>query len=143
MDESVPSHRDAPASSSREPASEPRVKVVSRASTVLMRTMIARLASEPKRPPCRKRTCTALPRAEKFGDLITADHKVLSEGCESRNNHRHAVVVQDLATEWIQSYPCKTQTSQETEKRSRKFLEPSEKPKVISTDKFPTIWQSL
>ena len=23
-----------------------------------------------------------------LGDLITADHKVLSEGCEPRNNHR-------------------------------------------------------
>ena len=31
-----------------------------------------------------------------FGDLITADHKVLSDNCESRNNHRHEVVVQDL-----------------------------------------------
>ena len=30
-----------------------------------------------------------------FGVLITADHKVLREGCESRNNHRYAVVVQD------------------------------------------------
>ena len=25
---------------------------------------------------------------------MTADHKVLSENCESRNNHRYAVVVQ-------------------------------------------------
>ena len=49
-----------------------------------------------------------MPRAEFFGDLITADHKVLSEESESRNNHRYAVVVQDLATEWLQSYPCKT-----------------------------------
>ena len=52
----------------------------------------------PSRTSCRK-----------FGDLINADHKVLSEGCESRNNHRHAVVVQDLATQWTQSYPCKKQ----------------------------------
>ena len=28
---------------------------------------------------------------------LGADHKVLSEESESRNNHRHAVVVQDLA----------------------------------------------
>ena len=28
--------------------------------------------------------------------LSTADHKVLREGCESRNTHRYAVVVQDL-----------------------------------------------
>ena len=58
------------------------------------------------RAPCRGRTGEALPRAEKFGDLITADHKVLNEGCESRGSHRYAVVVQDIATQWIQSYPC-------------------------------------
>ena len=39
--------------------------------------------------------------------LKNADHKVFSEGCESRNNHRYALVAQDLATQWIQSYPCK------------------------------------
>ena len=69
-----------------------------------------------------------------FGDLITADHKVLSEGCESRNNHRCAVVVQELATQWIQSYPCRTKTSQETQRSLQKFLEPDRKPKVIYTD---------
>ena len=86
------------------------------------------------RAPCRRRTGEAVPRAEKFGDLITADHKVLNEEGESRNNHRYAVVVQDLATQWIQSYPCKTKTSQETEKSLKKFLEPSQKPKVMYTD---------
>ena len=46
------------------------------------------------RAPCRRRTGEAsLPRAEKFGDLITADHKVLNEEGESRNNHRYTVVV--------------------------------------------------
>ena len=75
-----------------------------------------------------------VPRAENFGDLITADHKVLSDNCESRNNHRYAVVVQDLATQWIQSYPCKTKTSQETERSLQKFLEPTRKPKVIYTN---------
>ena len=52
---------------------------------------------------------TGVPRAEKFGDL--EDHKVLSEGCESRHNHGHVVVVQDLATPW-----------------------PTRKPEVIYTD---------
>ena len=69
-----------------------------------------------------------------FGDLITADHKVLSEGCESRNNHRYAIVVQDFATQWIQSYPCKTKTSQETQRSLQKFFEPDRKPEVIYTD---------
>ena len=82
----------------------------------------------------RKRTGEASPRAENFGGLITAEHKVLSKGCESRNNHRYAVVVQDLATQWIQAYPCVTKTSQETERSLQKFLEPNRKPKVIYTD---------
>ena len=51
------------------------------------------------RAPCRRRIGEAVPRADNFGDLIKADHKVLSEGCESRNNHRYAVVVQDSATQ--------------------------------------------
>ena len=50
------------------------------------------------------------------------------------NNHRYAVVVQDLATKWIQSYPCKTKTSQETQRSLQNFLEPNRKPKVIYTD---------
>ena len=87
-----------------------------------------------KGAPCRRRIGRAVPRAENFGDLITADHKVLSESCESRNNHRYAIVVQDLATQWIQSYLCKTKISQETQKSLQKFLEPERKPKVIYTD---------
>ena len=121
VDESVPAHRDAPASSSRESASESRGKVVSgkhriythfpkdRSCEICKRTKITRA-------PFRKRTGAAVLRAEHFGGLITADHKVLCAGCESRNNHRYAVVVQDMATQWLQSYPCRTKTSQGTEK---------------------------
>ena len=85
----------------------------------------------------------ASPRAADFGYLITADHRVLREGCESRNNHRYAVGVQDLATQWIQSFPCKNKTSQETQRSLQKFLEPERKPKVIYTDNFHGIWQGL
>ena len=74
------------------------------------------------------------PERKILADLLTADHKVLSEGCESRNNHWYAVEIQDLATQWLQSYPCKTQTSQETQKSLQKFLEEDRKPKVIYTD---------
>ena len=89
---------------------------------------------------CRRRSEGSIPRAVKFRDLLTADHKILNEVGELfRNNHRYAVVVQDLATQWIQSYPCKTKTSQETEKSLRKLLEPSQKPKVF----IPTIRWNL
>ena len=79
------------------------------------------------RASCRRRTGKAPLRAEKFGDLKPADHKVLNEEGESRNSHRYAVVVQDLAAQWIQAHPCKTKTSQEKARSLSKFLEPSQK----------------
>ena len=103
-----------PAHISRDSDSERRTKVVSKSRKhnifvhfpkdrnceVCLRTKMARC-------PCRRCTGEAVPRAEKFGDLITADHNVLSEEGESRHNHRYAIVVQDLTTRWIQAYPCK------------------------------------
>ena len=59
------------------------------------------------RAPCRRRNGEAVLRAVNFGDLITADRKVLSDNCESRNNHRYAVVVKDQATQWIQRIRAK------------------------------------
>ena len=94
---------------------------------ICLRTKITRAS-------CRRCTGTVVPRAESSGDLIIADHNFLSEESESRNNLRHAVVVQDLATRWIQSYPCEKKTSQETQKSLQKFLESTRKPKVIYID---------
>ena len=141
MDERVPEHRDSHASSSHEVSLELTSKrseylgkhsvythfLKGRSCEICQRTKITRA-------PCRRRNGGTVPRAEDFGDFVTADHKVLSENCESRNNHRCAIVVQDLATQWIQSYPCKTKTSQETQRSLQKFLEPDRKPKVIYTD---------
>ena len=41
--------------------------------------------------------------------FITADHKVQNEENESRMQHRHAVVVKDLYSHRIQSYPIEEQ----------------------------------
>ena len=141
VDYEVSERRDSHASSSHEVSLEPTFKrrddlgkhrvhthfPIDRNYEICQRTDITRA-------PCRRRNGGAVPRAENFGDLITADHKVLSENCESRNNHRYAGVVQDLASQWIQSCPCKTKTSQETQRSLQKFLEPERNPKVINTD---------
>ena len=139
VDDRVPEHRDSHASSSHELSLEPTRSAdlgkhsvythfaEDRNCEICQRTKITRAL-------CRRRIGGVVPRAEIFGDLITADHKVLSDGCESRNNHRYAVAVQDLATQWIQSYPCKTKTSQGTKRSLQNFLEPNGKPKVIYTD---------
>ena len=141
VDDEIPVHGGSHASSSHEASLEPILKrredlckhsvethfPEDRNCEICKRTKITRV-------PCRRRNGGAVPRAEKFGDLITADHKVLSDSCEYRNNYRCAVVVQDLATQWIQAYPCETKTSQETQRSLQKFLEPERKPKVIYTD---------
>ena len=77
---------------------------------ISLKTEIARSVKRTKitRAPCRRRNGEAVPRATNFGDLITADHKVLSDNCESRNNHRYAVVVQDLATQSTRRIRAKT-----------------------------------
>ena len=53
-----------------------------------------------------------MPRAKILVIKLPRITKVLVEGCESRNNHRYHVVAQDLATQWLRSYPC----SQEIQK---------------------------
>ena len=98
MDESVPAHRDAPVSSSRESASEPRVKVNSGSGK---HSVNAHFPKDKHHESCKR--------------MIKFHYR------------------QDLATQWIQAYPCKTKTSQETQRSLQKFLEPERKPKVIYT----------
>ena len=114
VDERVPEHRDSHASSSHELSLDPtpkRSEDLGKHSvyTHFLKDRNCEICQKTKitRAPCRGRNGGAVPRAENFGDLRTADHKVLSGGSESRNNHQYAIVVQDLATQWIQSYPCK------------------------------------
>ena len=111
----------APAHSSRKSDLEHLVKVATKSRrhsifTHLPKDRICEVCMRRKitKASCRRRTGEAIPRTEKFGDSITADHKVLNGG-ESRDDHLYPVVVQDLAFQWIQSYPCKTKSSHETE----------------------------
>ena len=103
VDDEIPLQGGSHANSSHEVSLEPTTKrredlgkhsvythfPENRNCEICQRTNIARA-------PCRRRNGGAVPRAENFGHLITADHKVLSDNCESRNNHRYAVVVAGL-----------------------------------------------
>ena len=73
-------------------------------------------------------------RAEDLCDLIQQIMKFPSEENESRHSHRHALVVQNLPTQWL-VIPIKTQTCQETKKIRLKFLEPTRLP-AINMRKF-------
>ena len=141
VDDEVPVHGDSHASSSHKVSLEPTFK---RHEELGKHSVYTHFPEDRNceicqwtkitRAPCRRRKGGAVPLAENLGDLTTADHKAPSDIFESRNNHRYEVVVQDLATQWIQAYPCRTKTSQETQRSLQKFLEPDRKPKVIYTD---------
>ena len=130
VDDEIPVQGDSYASSSHEVSLEPILKrredLFQQCLYSFPKVRNCEICKKTKitRVPCRRRNGGVVPRAENFGDLITADHKVLSDNCESRNNHRYAVVVQDLATQWIQAYPCKTKTSQHTQRSLQSFWSP-------------------
>ena len=142
VDDEIPECGDSHASSSHEPSLEPTlVRSVDlgkhsvfthfpkdRNCEICQRTKITRA-------PCRRRNGEAVLRAENFGDLITADHKVLSDNCEFSQQSP------DLQS-WCRTWPpsgsshirAKQKTSQENQRSLQNFLEPDRKPKVIYTD---------
>ena len=103
---------------------------------ICLKTKIARASR-------RRRAGTVVPTAEKFRDLITADQKILMKEV----NHATITDMPWWYKIWqrsgLQSYPCKTKTSQETQKNPMKFLEPTRKPKVIYTHKSLEFLQVL
>ena len=75
----------------------------------------------------------SIPRTEEIGDLTTVEHKILNEGCESRNNHQFADVVQGLTIQWI-LLVWKQNFTGDGEEFLWKFSAPWQKPKVIHMD---------
>ena len=89
VDDRVPEHRDSHASSSHGSSLEPtpaRSADLGKHSvyTYFPEDRNCEICKRTKitRAPCRRRNGGAVPHAEIFGDLITADHKVLSDNCE-------------------------------------------------------------
>ena len=141
VDDEIPVHGDSHASSSHEASLEPIFKrsedlgkhsvythfPKDRNCEICQRTNITRA-------PCRRRNRGAVLRAENFGDLITADHKVLSDICESRNNHRYAIVVQDLAAQCISRIRVKQKLHKKPREACKSSWSPTGILKVMYTD---------
>ena len=69
---------------------------------ICWRTTITRVSCR-KNPETRMAILLA---RQKFGDVVTADHRIFNDEGESRLQHRYAIVVQSLATQSLQSYSC-------------------------------------
>ena len=70
---------------------------------VRRQTTRARCKTEPKK------RVDGIALSTTFGDLITADRKILNVENESRSGHKKALIVQDDFTSWIQSHPTKSE----------------------------------
>ena len=142
VDDEVPEHGDSHASSSHEASLEPTTKKredlgkhsvkihfpKDQNCEICERTKITRA-------PCRRRNSGAVLRAENFGDLITADHKVLSDNCESRNNHRYAVRGAGLSHSVDPGISVQNKNfTRNPEKLAKVPGEPDRNPKDIYTD---------
>ena len=84
------------------------------------------------RAPCRRRTGEVLPRAQQFGDLITADHKVFNEEGESRNNHLYAVVARSCHSVGSILSVQNKNFSGDGQEFKKVFLEPSQSQKSFT-----------
>ena len=90
VDDEIPLQGGSHANSLHEASSEPTAKRREDLGNTMfilisLKTEIARFVNGPKLQglPCRRRNGEAVPRADKFGDLRTTDHKVPSDNCES------------------------------------------------------------
>ena len=71
------------------------------------------------------------------------NHKVLNEGCESRNSHRYAVIVHELATQWLQAYPCTNHDLTGNDKEFAKGSRAESQSRGDSYREFTGIWKSM
>ena len=96
MDDEIPLQGDSHASSSHEASLEPTTKRREDLGKHNVHTHFPKdrnfeicKRTKNTRAPCRRRNGKAVPRAANFGDLITADHKVLSVKGINPSPHIH------------------------------------------------------
>ena len=100
VDDEIPLQGGSHASSSHEVSLEPTTK---RREDLGKHNVHTHFPKDRNCEICKRTKITRAPCRRRNGEAV-----LLSDNCESRNNHRYAVVKQDLATQWIQTYPCKT-----------------------------------
>ena len=124
VDERVPEHRDSHASSSHEPSLEPVRSVY-----LGKHSVYTHLPKDRNCEICQRTKITRAPYRRRRGRVVTRALQQITKFSVKDVNLETIIDMQSwcktyLATQWIQSYPCKTKTSQETERSLRKFLEP-------------------
>ena len=76
----------------------------------------------------------SLPSPTRFGEMITADHKIMNDDDASREEDRTACVIQDKWSYWLQAYPAPTKSTADTKRALCRFLGPGVTCRHIYTD---------
>ena len=79
-------------------------------------------------------------KAERFGDHITGDAMAL-HGLKNRGVHGepNAIVIRDVATDFVDTFPCKSRTVEDAHASFLKFQGPRDKIKYWYSDKAPEL----
>ena len=79
------------------------------------------------------------PKPENFADQVTADHMIL--GPEEKNKHGDtvALVIQDRASRWLQSYGQSAKAYDHNMDSFQKYFGPHVKPKSVYSDNAPEL----
>ena len=84
-----------------------------------------------------------LPAPTAWSHSLSADHVILNEQDESREQDRVAMVCLDRFTRWLQGYAAKTKSAKECSLFFKRFLGPQCKPEHVYTDNSQEFQTSL
>ena len=84
-----------------------------------------------------------LPPAQKFGDRLTADHKVLTDDQTARSGAKYALVIQDEYTKWIQAYATASKGHEGVVMAFRRFMPLNTQPSHVYVDSAQELLKAL
>ena len=74
------------------------------------------------------------PAPKEFGDMLTADHKVMAQDEISKAGDKYALIIVDRFTKWLQAFPCKTKSTPEAKSMFQRFMGPGNSAKYVYLD---------
>ena len=86
---------------------------------------------------------TDVPQTRKWADAITADHQIFNDEEAGRKGERVCMICSDRWTHWVQGYPARTKSADETQRDLERFVGPWLRPGYAYTDGSGEISKAL
>ena len=76
------------------------------------------MQTKPAKIKSAKNTGETVPEPKVFGDLITVEISIMQDSNQGIHGEEYGVVIEDVATDWIQLYPTSRKTADDAKKGS-------------------------